>query len=300
VIRIVPDDAARAAGLETGEIDVGLVSLAEVARFKAAGKYQVEDVPQPYFGPHNQIVLNLDSKYLSDLRVRQAIAHAIDIATLRRIVWFGYGTLSPTAITPALGTFHDPTIKPYSVDLALADGLLDAAGYPKRADGFRFPLRIALNPANPVGVGLFVQQALKSIGIDGRLGLTDQPGYIKTVYTDRNFDLGIDALSNAFDPTAGVQRVFWSKAFQFGLPFSNPSHYANAEADQLLQQAAIEVDPIKRAALFRQLQQLVHRDIPVIDFIDPPNFFVEQQHVQNLNHGALGLDGNFANIYIRR
>jgi hypothetical protein len=52
--------------------------------------------------------------------------------------------------------------------------------------------------------------------------ISTSPGFVKTVYTDHSFDLGVNA-QNTFDPTLGVQRVYWSKNFKPGLNFSNGS-----------------------------------------------------------------------------
>src|SRR3546814_18424817 len=80
-------------------------------------------------------------------------------------------------------------------------------------------------------------------------------------YTDRTFDITLEALANIFDPTVGVQRVFWSKNFKVGLPFSNAAHYVNPEVDRLLEAAAIEVDENKRRQQFLDFQEIVHEDI---------------------------------------
>jgi peptide/nickel transport system substrate-binding protein len=60
-------------------------------------------------------------------------------------------------------------------------------------------------------------------------------------------------MNNMFDPTVGVQRVFWSKNFRKGVPFSNGSHYQNPEVDRLLEAAAVEPDPGKRFQYFEDL-----------------------------------------------
>ena len=69
------------------------------------------------------------------------------------------------------------------------------------------------------------------------------PGYIRRIYTDRDFAFAVSRMNNMFDPTVGVQRVFWSKNFRRGVAFSNGSHYRSPEADDLLERAAVEADP---------------------------------------------------------
>ena len=91
-----------------------------------------------------------------------------------------------------------------------------------------------------------MRQALLRIGLDAELESLDFATYVTRVYTDRAFDITLENLTNTFDPTIGVQRVFWSRNFKIGLPFSNASHYQNPEVDRLLEAAAVEPDEARR------------------------------------------------------
>lgn len=121
---------------------------------------------------------------------------------------------------------------------------------------------------------------------------------MKKAYTDRAFDITLEALSNTFDPTVGVQRVFWSKNFKIGLPFSNAAHYANPEVDQLLEAASVETDPDKCRQLFIRFQQIVHDDIPSIESGANPNITIVSAKVKNYAPTGEGLRGNFSDLYI--
>jgi peptide/nickel transport system substrate-binding protein len=100
-----------------------------------------------------------------------------------------------------------------------------------------------------------------------------------------------------FDPTVGVQRGYWSKNFKPGLPFSNSARYESAEADRLLEAAAIENDAEKRKALFREFQQLIHRDIPSVDLISPLEVVIANRRLRNYAVGAEGVGSNWADAY---
>ncbi|MBN9334893.1 ABC transporter substrate-binding protein [Devosia sp.] len=298
--KIVTDSAARSAGLETGELDLASVALSDVERLKSITGLTVADLNAPYLGRHSQIALNLDNEKLADLQVRRAIAHALDLEAIKSIVFYGYGTVSPTPISRALTAYNDPSILPHNYDTILANQLLDEAGYAKDDSGVRFKLRVTLNPANDSRVAAFVQQSLKAIGIEAEVSLSDQAAYSKRVYTDRDFDVAIDSLGNTFDPTVGVQRVFWSNAFKVGVPWANPSHYANPVVDDILERAAVEVDATKRKELFFQLQAIVHDELPVIDFIDPPEFYAYRDGLSGFSVGAHGIYNNFANAHFEQ
>jgi peptide/nickel transport system substrate-binding protein len=93
-------------------------------------------------------------------------------------------------------------------------------------------------------------------------------------------------------------RVFWSKNFKIGLPFSNAAHYSNPEVDRLLEAASVETDENRRRQLFRQFQQIVHDDIPSIEFGANPNITIASTKVKNHASTGEGLRGNFADLYI--
>jgi peptide/nickel transport system substrate-binding protein len=123
---------------------------------------------------------------------------------------------------------------------------------------------------------------------------------VKTVYTDRAFDLTSETLLNSFDPTIGVQRVYWSKNFKVGLPFSNASHYENPEVDRLLEAAAVEQDRDRRRDQFNQFQALIDRDLPALNLVAPQEIVVYNERVKNYAPGGEGLNGNFAGLYLER
>ena len=122
----------------------------------------------------------------------------------------------------------------------------------------RVPLRLTYNPFVDPRFADFIRQSLRRVGIDAVVQNYEFAAYVKAVYTDRAFDMTLESLVNAFDPTVGVQRVYWSKNFRIGLPFSNASHYQSAEADRLLEAAAVENDLEKRRQLFFEFQKVVH------------------------------------------
>ena len=300
IIRLIDDSGARAAALETGEVDIGpnAVPLADLERFKALPNLTVDDRVYAYLGQQNQLVLNLENEYLKNLKVRQAIAHSIDLQSLLKIVLYGYGVISPTPIAPGLVKFHNPDVKAATFDPALSEKLLDEAGYPRGADNWRFRLRLTNNPFNTGGYPDFLKQSLAKIGIDATIEKFDFGTYVKTVYTDRAWDLSTESLSNTFDPTVGVQRVYWSKNFKIGLPFSNASHYENPEVDRLLEAAAVEPDEAKRAALFKQFQVIIAEDLPVINLVSPVQPIVTHKKVRDYAPGAEGIQASLAGVWL--
>lgn len=301
VVRFIADEAARAAGFETGELDLGAgppVARADLDRLKELPQLGFENRGGEYNASLTQLFFNYENPIFADKRVRQAIAHAIDLPLFLETVWYGYGKISPTVVSPYLTKFHDPSIPPYPFDAALSEKLLDEAGFPRKADGTRFPVRLYNNPYYGRGAGEFIRQALTAVGIAVDLQNFDFSTYIVKTYTERKFDLEVDALSNIFDPAIGVQRAYWSKNFKIGLPFSNASHYANPEIDALLETSAVEPDEELRVKLWRDIQRKLYDDVASVNLVAPQAVTIFNKRVKNHTLGAAGVNSSFADVYV--
>ena len=302
VYRFIGDPAAAVAALETGEVNISTaaIPLTEIARLQQDPRFGFETRGFGYGNGITRAEFNLDNPYLANLQVRQAIAHAIDRNVIVDTVYRGYAKALLGPINPNLTRFYEADLPSYAYDPAKAEALLDAAGYPRGADGKRFSIFVDLqSPAIPTKqTGEYFVQALNAIGIDAQLRSQDYAAAVKRVYTDRDFDLVIEGMSNLFDPTVGVQRLYWSKNFKIGLPFSNGSHYDSAEADRLLEAAAVEVDPDKRKALFTDFQKQVIADVPAIDLVAPDSFVIYDKRVLDHTIGVDGIGNNGASIHL--
>lgn len=300
VLRVILDPAARAAALETGEIDIGAnpVPLSDIERLKTNPNLVVDTTTYAYSGPQQQLFFNYENEILNKREVRLAIAHAIDLQKLVDIALYGYGQVSPSPISTALPKWYDPSIKAREPDPKLAEKLLDEAGYPRGAAGKRFKLRLAYNSFLTPAYADFVKQSLAVIGIDAEILKLDLATFLKTVYTDRAWDIVIESLSNTFDPSLGVQRAYWSKNFKIGLVFSNASHYSNPEVDRLLEAAATEPDEAKRRALWYQFQHIIHEDVVSVDLVAAGAQIVANKKVRNFAPGAQGINNSFGQIWL--
>jgi peptide/nickel transport system substrate-binding protein len=105
-------------------------------------------------------------------------------------------------------------------------------------------------------------------------------------------------MSNLFDPTVGVQRLYWSKSFRIGVAFSNGAHYSDPEVDRLLEEAAVEISPGRRVEEFAAFQRLVIRDLPDITVATVFNATIADRKVIDHTVGAEGVAGNLADVYI--
>lgn len=303
VVRFIGDPAARAVALETGELDLAgenPVPLLDIQRLQALPHLALETRGYSYNAAQTQLQFNLDNRYLAKQQVREAIAHSIDRQAILKSVWYGYGIVAPSPISPLLTQFYDPSVPTPTYDLAKAGQLLDEAGLPRQSNGFRFPLTIDYNPYDPTFARLaeYLRQTLRRVGIESTVRSQDFGAYVKRIYTDRDFDLDANFLGNTFDPTVGVQRLYWSRNFRKGVPFSNASHYDNPEVDRLLEAAAVENDPRARVEYFRKFQQIVGRDLPIVDLVTLKQVTLYNRRVHNHTVTADGLGGNLADVFL--
>ncbi|GLQ09461.1 peptide ABC transporter substrate-binding protein [Devosia yakushimensis] len=299
ILRIIPDGSARAAAIETGEINLAPqspVPLSELARFSTLPNIGVEQRGYSYFNNISRIEFNFDRPYFADVRVRKAFAHLIDRNVIHQTALYGYGTPIPGPISASLTKYYVPDLPTYPIDLAKAEALLDEAGYPRGTDGIRLRLTHDPHPSAEYYKrgGEYIRQALAAAGIEVSLRTQDFATYIKRVYTDRDFDFTFHGMSNLFDPTVGVQRLYWSKNFKPGIPFTNGSHYASDKVDALLEAAAVEVDAARRLELFTAFQRQVVEDVPDIGVVSGVELTLYDKRVADHTIGAEGLNDGLA------
>ncbi|KAA8996494.1 ABC transporter substrate-binding protein [Affinibrenneria salicis] len=305
VVRFIPDAAARSLAFETGDAELGYrspVALSDIARLKALPQLGFETKGNSYSYNVTSLQFNLDDQHFRDLRVRQAVAHAINRNVILQVAYLGFGKVSTSPIAPGIAEYHDAAPSPYAFDIKQANALLDEAGYPRGANGVRFNVTLDYNPIaeDLRKTAEYIRSALAKIGIGVTLRSQDLSAFVRRVYTDRDFAFTVNGHSNLFDPTVGVQRIYWSKNFRKGVPFSNASHYHNPEVDQLLEAAQIENDPARRAQQFLRFQRIVGQELPDISLVSPEFITIYNRRVNDHSVTADGVEGNLADVWLSK
>jgi peptide/nickel transport system substrate-binding protein len=302
-VHFIPEAEARLAAIESGALILAPgspVSYPSIDRLKMQADLRLDSNGYQYTNQVLRLEFNLDHPILGKHEVRRAIAHAIDRRRVKADAWHGYGVEVFGPISPQLKAFYSADVPHPDFDPPAAEQILDAVDLRRDADGVRFRLTHDYVPAGESyrKTADYVAQALAGIGIAVTVRSQDFAGYVRRVYTDRTFDFTTGRANNMFDPSVGVQRLFWSKNFRKGVPFSNGSHYDSAEADSLLEAAAVEVDPRKRYDRFVAFQKLIVRDIPDLTLLAPLQFTVFHRRIVDHTVTADGVNGSLANAYI--
>jgi peptide/nickel transport system substrate-binding protein len=301
IVRFLPDAGARAVAFETGELDIGgadPIALNDLKRIEALPSLAVTTDGYAMCGAMYYFEFNMRDPQFQDVRVRQAIAHAINRDMVARNVWFGYGSAATGPISRRLARFYNPTVPRYDHDLKKAEALLDAAGFPRKAGGIRF--RITHDPSTYSDqyrrFAEYFKQAMRQIGIDVELRMTDAATFQRRIWTENAFQTTSYGIFNLPDPTIGVQRMFWSKNIRKGVPYSNGSGYASAEMDRILEAAQTEPDAAKRRTLFNEMQVLAMTDLPIIPIVNVDYTTVYNKRLKGVTDDLEGVFGTFATL----
>lgn len=303
LIRFINDPAKRLAAIESGAIDVAPgtpAPMTQLDRLARNARLVFETNGYQYTNQIVRLEFNLDHPVIGKLQVRRAIAHAIERGALVATAWMGYAKVATGPIGPALKPYGDDGPEALPFDPGKAERLLDDADLPRNADGVRFALPLDFVPAGDgyQRTAEWLAGALAKIGIGVTVRHQDFAAYVHRIYEDRDFAFAVARSNNMFDPSVGVQRIYWSRNFLKGAPFSNGSHYHSRQADRLLEDAAIEQNPAKRRTLFRDFQVKVASDLPDLTLLAPAQITIASGRVRGHTVSADGANGNFAEICI--
>ena len=159
VMKIMPESAAQATALETGEVDlVWNLPLESIDQFKKNSNIVIDSVPTSTW---DGIIMNGAHKPFDDPKVRHAVELAIDKKQMVEVALFGYGTPTHTMIPPG-HPYYNNDIKIGTPDIAKAKKLLAEAGYP---DGFSVTLYTPVGRPTRERAGLAVREMLKPLNV---------------------------------------------------------------------------------------------------------------------------------------
>ncbi|MCO4318414.1 ABC transporter substrate-binding protein [Phyllobacterium sp. 21LDTY02-6] len=302
VYQFLPDRAAAGNALEAEEIHLAAFSavpLADLDRISQVPGLKVH--ANGYEGLTYQLVVEINHrrKELADLKVRQAIAHAIDRDFVVKTIFLGYAKPAFGPIPATDPTFFEPDLPRAAFDPARAEALLDEAGYKRGDGGTRFALRLLPAPFfnETKQFGDYLRQALAKIGIDAQIVGNDTPAHLKAVYTDHDFDIAVATPVYRSDPAISTTILFQS-GLPAGVPFSNQYGFADQPIDALIDQAAAEIDGARRAGLYRQLQKEVAQKLPLINVADFSFITVARDTVRNVSDNPRWAVSNWSNVWI--
>ncbi len=281
------DPATVTLGLETGEFDIAAgASAHENLRVSNKGFEAIGSIPW--------IQLNLRDEVLSDVRVRQALAYAIDKEAYNDVINVGLNNTAQCGPIQRNSPYYNPAGKCYDFDLGKAQALMDEAGY---SDGFT--LTMNQSQANVPRMEL-ISEMWAEIGVTVEISLdADFPDWIaKTVGENTEYDATWTTLWNWGDPVIGVNRSYNCDNRVAGVAFSNMSWYCNEEVDSLLNDAGLEFDDAKRAELYYSAADIINEEVPVIYLSNQVWYTRMRNTLQNSPESIWGFMDSWAEMWV--
>lgn len=293
VYRVMPSGSTAAIAFEKKEVDYLInVSPLDAARFKRMNGVVLADKGREGYATVETLIPNLTRAPLSDLRVRQAIAHAIDKDFLVDKLQFGMGVVATGPISHLLAWAYNPNVFKYERDLLLANRLLDDAGQKRDASGLRFRLEF-VHAAGYSKVAEALRDQLRDAGIEVDLQLLEFSAAVDAVYIKKDFDLAFASFENGPDPDVGVKRTVVSSNIG-PIPFSNGAGYRNPRVDELFSLSASELDKLKRASYYFEAQEILTKDLPYFWLYEPQSVSAYRDGLQGMYEWSAKSNANFA------
>ncbi|HEX9759679.1 MAG TPA: ABC transporter substrate-binding protein [Candidatus Acidoferrales bacterium] len=276
--RIVPDATVRALELQKGSADIALSSLSPDVVPVLAARDDIDVTSQPG-SIYAYLALNLEDPILARVEVRQALAYATDRESLVRHLLRGQARIAHSLLPPNHWAY-EPDVRQYHHDPARADALLDAAGFPRAADGLRFTLTMKTSTDELSRlIAAVLQDQWRRVGV--RLEL--RPFELATLLADiarGSFQLYTLRWVGANNDPDIFEFVFHSR--KMPPEGANRGRYRNARLDALVDAARIESDRARRKQLYSEVQKIVAEDLPYIHLWHMDNVAVHRARVTNV------------------
>ena len=257
VFKAIPEEAARVASLVTGEADVvGAIPVNQRKKIVESGKAYLT----PQMGAMNYLGLNTYEPPFNDVRVRQAVNHAVNRELMNKALFDGKAILCAGAISPR--TFgHDPSLKPYAYDPEKAKKLLAEAGYEK---GFEARLTYGTYMSQ-------IQEQAEAIGADlAKVGIKVKLEPLERAvmwenYKGKKLQMYIYWWDDAPEPDRYVYSLFHSKSRDY--------YFKNPKVDELLDKGRTLLDREKRAQVYQEVDRILYNEAPWLYLYVVPEVF---------------------------
>jgi peptide/nickel transport system substrate-binding protein len=268
--KIMPDENTEVTQLRTHELDM-------VIHGTAAGwrQYQqiagVTAIAPPVF-TYDHLDFNLKRPIFQDLRVREALAYAIDRKAIREKVMLGLSDAAETDQSPRLSKAYTPDTAHHDYDPAKAKALLDRAGWIVGSDGIRvkngqrlaFTIATQTESNNAVKTQAQVQRYWHDVGVDAQVKNAPTSTFFDNsangILQGGKYDTALFAWVAAADPD---DAPIYS-ARNFAPHGQNALFWDDPQAEKAFSQELGTVDPAKRQAAFKIIQQRLAADVPTI------------------------------------
>lgn len=252
VVRAIPETSSRTIELESGGIDVAYnIHHTDIKRISNSKKMKLLRMPSfrtEYIG------FNCQKAPFDDVRVRRAIALAIDTKAMQKVVWRGIG-YAPNSPLPKGFPYYDDSIPEHVRDLEKAKALLKEAG----AKDLQVELWTNENKER-VDAATIIQSMLSEIGITAHIKVMEYGTFLDGCRLGKH-DMFVSGWGNNLpDPEYSFGRGFHSK----GIGGNNYSFYSSARFDAAMDEGLVLPEGPERGEAYKKVQQYLIEDVPAL------------------------------------
>ncbi len=258
-IKIIPEDTTRVAAFKTGAVDwIDAVPPAQVADFERMPGVEVASLPTA-----NNLFLALNAldsrRPLGDVRVRRAVAHAIDFDAIIKYILHGQGIRTAQLTPGAPG--YDPALEPYAFDPDRSRELLRQAGFARGINANCYNLTTPREPyLKEVGEAMFAY--LTAAGIRCRIVQLEYGAWINLGRRDARPEMDGIVSWMWGHGTLGDPTDAWSgHLHSYGDGWGWYSYHDDPELDEMVQTLRVTVEPEAKEALLREIARLKHERV---------------------------------------
>ncbi len=251
IYKPIPDETSRVIALQNKEIDFLLdITNKDVEQLKTNEDIIIDSVPGTFW---EYVGINTEKEPLNNVKVRQAVAHAIDREEINQVVKFGKATvLDGGLLPPGHWAYADLHLYPKR-DIEKAKSLLKEAGF---ENGITLQLKVGSDFQYQVDAAQIIKQQLQEAGITVEV-LAQESGIFFEGLGAHDFQLAIVGWLGFVDPDEFLYNIFYTDGTY------NQQGYSNPQLDKLLDKGRRETDIQERANIYKQAQEIISTDAPM-------------------------------------
>jgi peptide/nickel transport system substrate-binding protein len=282
VIRFITDPAARLAQLRAGQLDF-TVDLTPDQKKEITSDPNLKAINRPSFNV-GYLALNPSYEPLADVRVRQAIAHAINRPAIVQAFWGELGLHDAHFLPPSLAWAQSTRLSAYPFSPQKAKQLLQAAGYDNGfdLDLWYMPVSRPYFP-NPKPIAEAFAADLSAIGIRVKLQTKDWAAYL----ADRRKPPGYSAFMLGWTADYGDPDNFYYAHFNPGAT-DDLGNWSDDRLTQLLDQARAITDQTQRGKLYAEVDEILHREVLRLPIVHSQPLLAQRTNIFNWIPSPLG------------
>lgn len=302
IVKVIPDNQTRVLALEKGEID--LIFGKNMIDADAVNKYMDSDTFEVALSEPTstrQIVLNTTNTVLKDTAVRRALQHATNRQAISEGIFYGLETPADTLFASTI-PYCDLGLETYIYDAALAESMLEEAGWVKSSSGVRekdgqqmvLSLLYNSDSVTEKTIAEYLQSEYGKLGIQLDIKGEEEQSYRDNMKAG-NFDMVFNICwGTPYDPQSSLaamrQPVYGDYAAQQGL-------VDKAEIDQAITDILVSTDETERQELYSFVLTRLHEDAVYIPLTYECNKAIYTSALKGVGFTQTQYEVPFAQMY---